>query len=115
MKEPLSDKARLNHICDSVRLIAQFVEGATFDDFMNNSMMFSACVRHIEIIGEAAVHVSIKLRDENPEVPWSKMIGMRNILIHNYFGMDEKVIWGVIQQYLPDLESQIQTILQKFD
>lgn len=115
MKDPLSDEARLKHIRDAVRLIRQFIKDATFSDFMQDAMMFSACVRQVEIIGEAAAHVSKTLRDEHPGIPWTKMIGMRNVLIHNYFGVDEKVVWAVIEQYLPDLQQQIEAILQNLD
>ena len=100
---------------DSTRLILKFVEGATFDEFIKNEMMFAACVRHLGIIGEAASKITRELRSAHPEVLWVSMISMRNILIHNYFGVSETVIWKTIEEDLETLKSQIQTILQKFD
>lgn len=89
MREPLGDKARLSHVLDSTRLILKFVEGCGFEDFMHNQMMFAACIRHLEIIGEAASKLTQDLREKHPEVQWQKMVGMRNVLIHRYFGTDE--------------------------
>lgn len=113
MKEKIGDKARLSHIRDSVRSILKFVEGATFEDFRQNAMMFSACVRHFGIIGEASSRVTEELRAKHPEVAWSMMTGMRNIVIHKYFGIDEMVLWQTIEQDLPVLEKQMEAILQE--
>lgn len=57
--------------------------------------------------------MSEELRSKYPHLPWSKMVGMRNILIHKYFGVDEVVVWSVIEQELPNIETQIETILQE--
>jgi uncharacterized protein with HEPN domain len=113
MKGKLGDKARLEHILESVRLIRKFVEGATFEDFSNNEMLFSACVRHLAIIGEAATNLTSELRANHPEVTWSQIVGMRNILVHRYFGTSEKVLWLTIEQDLPTFEKQVEAILQE--
>lgn len=115
MREPIGNKGRLSHILDSTEAILQFVEGATFDVFMSNKMMFAASIQHLTIIGEAASKLTLELRSEHPEVNWQKMIGMRNVLIHKYFGMDEVVIWKTIEEDLPTLKSQIETILNQLD
>lgn len=115
MRDPLGNKARLSHILESTELILKFVEGATFDDFMSNKMMFSACIQHLMVVGEAASKLTAELKNVHSEINWQKMIGMRNILIHKYFGMDEIVIWKTIEEDLPVLKTQIETILQPHD
>lgn len=115
MRDPLGNKARLSHILESTGHILNFVEGATYDIFMSNKMMFAACIQHLMVIGEAASKLTDELRENHPEINWKKMIGMRNILIHKYFGMDEIVIWKTIEEDIPILKSQIETILQQHD
>ncbi|MFN0035115.1 MAG: DUF86 domain-containing protein, partial [Saprospiraceae bacterium] len=109
MSETIGDKARLEHILESVRLIQKFTEGATFEDFYHNEMMFAACIRHLAIIGEAATNLTIELRANYPEVTWRQMIGMRNIVIHKYFGTSEHLLWLTIHQDLPLIKTQIET------
>ncbi len=69
-------------------------------------------VHHLQIIGEAANKVSSELQTLRPEIPWSKMIGMRHILVHDYFGIDLDVVWAVVEQDLPRLRVQVETILE---
>lgn len=68
-------------------------------------------VHHLEIIGEAANHISISFQAEHPEIPWRKLIGMRHILVHGYFEVDLEIVWGVVEKDLPGLHSQIKTLV----
>lgn len=82
-----------------------------FDDFINDDKTSDAVVRNFEIIGEAASRVNPDFQDENSGVPWKKLKGYRNRLIHEYFGVDYKIVWDIIQDELPDLIGEIRAIL----
>jgi uncharacterized protein with HEPN domain len=111
MQDKLDDTIRLRHILDAITEIESYTCNKTFEDFNKDSMMFNASIRQLEVIGEAANKLSEKTLTNYPFIPWAKMIGLKNILIHNYFGVDDKMIWNVIQINLPDLKKHIFTIL----
>ncbi len=115
MKDRLGDKNRLLHVIDSIQEINNYIKGATFQDFEEQSMMKNACIRQLEIIGEACSRVSEPIRSNNPQVFWKEIIGLRNILIHQYFGVDEKVVWDIIKNDLPELKNQVKVIIQNLD
>lgn len=69
-------------------------------------------VHHLQIIGEAASRLSTELTTAYPEVPWSKIVGMRNILVHDYFGIDLDVVWNAVAGDLPSLKSKVQSIVK---
>ncbi|MBK6930875.1 MAG: DUF86 domain-containing protein [Saprospirales bacterium] len=100
---------------ESIRLVREFVKGASFEDFRQNAMMYSACVRHLGIIGEAASRLTEGLRNNYPEIAWSTMIGMRNVIIHEYFGLDDVILWQTISDDLPALEIEIEAIIKKLE
>ncbi|MBN2028651.1 DUF86 domain-containing protein [bacterium] len=77
-------------------------------------MLQSACIRQLEIIGEAANRLSEKLMERNISIEWREIIGLRNILIHEYFGVDLSIIWQIIKIDLPHLKKKIQSIIQNF-
>ncbi len=105
------DKERLQHILDAIAEIESYTNQVSFDNFVANSMMRFASVKQLEIIGEAANYVSDDLKTKFPEIPWSKIVGMRNILVHKYFGVDENIVWGIIKKDLSELKIQIERIL----
>ena len=74
-------------------------------------MRYNASVRQLEIIGEAANKLSDKVYQDNPEVPWRQLIGMRNIIVHEYFGLDDLMIWNIITINIKNLKIQIAKIL----
>jgi uncharacterized protein with HEPN domain len=80
--------------------------------FQENELIQNWFIQHLQIIGEASRVLSADIREDNPQVPWSQMIGMRNILSHNYFEIDLDVVWLVVERELPNLKPQIQAILQ---
>lgn len=85
------DKVYLRHILDAIGTIEEYISGKTFKSFSANKMMIDAVTRQFEIIGEAANNVSVYFQEKNSHVPWSKAIGMRNRLIHEYFGVNKKL------------------------
>ena len=101
----------LRHIEESIESIFDFVGKAEYEDFSNNRMMVSAVVRELEIIGEAANNMSQEFRDSHPEIPWRDMIEMRNVLIHEYFGVIVETVWKTIQKDLPPLKKEVEGIL----
>lgn len=115
MKEKLGDKARLEHILSSIGHIRKFTEGKSLDSFFGDELVFSATIRHLSIIGEAATNLTSQLREKHPEILWSKLIGMRNVLVHKYFGIDEIVLFKTVVEDLPILETQIETILKELE
>ncbi len=89
-----------------------FVAGVDFDAFCKDEQKTLAVVRALEVIGEAAAHIPSTVRRRYPELPWAEIIGMRNVLIHGYFGVDLAVIWRTIHENLPPLRPQIARILE---
>jgi len=87
----------------------------SFDDFSGDLKTVDAIIRNLEIIGEAAKHIPVEMRETYPSIPWKEMSGMRDKLIHDYFGVDLKVVWKTIHDQLPELKSQINNILEKLD
>ena len=111
MQDRLGNKVRLQHILDAAQEIMNYTEGIDFDTFSNNSMMYNACVRQLEVIGEASNRLTREIHEHNPQIPWRTIIGLRNILIHEYFGVDDKIVWTVIQQEIPSLILNVETVL----
>jgi len=115
MKDLKGDKARLLHILDAISEIEEYTKGFDFEQFFRVSMARFASIKQLEIIGEAANHVSIEVLEKYPEIEWRRIIALRNILIHEYFGVDAKIVWDILQQDLPGLKKTVELILKEFD
>ena len=105
------DKVYLRHILDAVEQIETYITGQTYESFSSNNMMIDAVVRELEIIGEATNHLSNLLRESHPEIPWRDAIDMRNILIHEYFGVRTNLVWDTCKEDLPKLKSLVKDLL----
>ncbi len=113
MPDNLGDKIRLQHVLDAIEEIENYIQNATLEEFISNSMMFNASLRQLEIIGEASNRLSEKLLQDNKDIPWARIIGLRNLVIHEYFGIDDMTIWSIIKINLPKLKEQIHLLLSK--
>jgi uncharacterized protein with HEPN domain len=81
------------------------------DAFRNDELIQTWILHHIQILGEAAARLSDEFQEKHPDIPWFKIIGMRNILIHDYFGIDIEAVWSVVENDLPVLYDQIRRLL----
>ncbi|MFC1653002.1 DUF86 domain-containing protein [Planctomycetota bacterium] len=96
---------------DAIETIESYIAGQSFEDFLANKMMVDAVVRELEIIGEAANHISDGLKESHPDTPWFKIRGLRNFVIHEYFAVNEKIVWDTCRENLPALKKQIRDLL----
>ncbi len=101
----------INDILDSIKEVTEFTAGMSFDDFCRDKKTINAVIRSLEVLGEAARKIPDDLRNKAPDVPWDKMTGMRNKLIHEYFGVDLEIVWAVIKEELPPLTAHLKKIL----
>jgi uncharacterized protein with HEPN domain len=107
-----SDRERLLDILEAIeRIEAQAARGRS--TFAGEELAQAAVIRWIEIIGEAARGVTAELREAYPEVPWRRMVAMRNVLIHGYFDIDVGLVWSVAENDLPKLAAQIRGIVDQ--
>lgn len=111
MRGKIGDRQRLLHILDAINEIQSYTEDIGIKSFLENSMMRFACVKQIEIIGEAANYITTETKELFTDTEWRQIIGMRHVLVHEYFGIDFNLIWQVIIGDLPDLKDKISTIL----
>jgi uncharacterized protein with HEPN domain len=113
MHDRLGNKVRLLHILDAIIEIENYTLNVDKETFVENSMMFNATLRQLEIIGEASNRLSEDLILDNPEIPWARIIGLRNLVVHEYFGIDDLTIWNVVKINLPDLKKKIENLIDK--
>jgi uncharacterized protein with HEPN domain len=102
----------LNDILESISDVALFIEDMSYADFSFDRKTIHAVVRSIEIIGEAARHIPKPVKDKAHEIPWKEIIGMRNKIAHEYFGIDNKIVWDTAKRYLPKLKKQLAKLVQ---
>jgi len=98
----LGDEIRLRHILDAIEEIEVYLSKVDFQSFLQDSMIRFACIKQMEIIGEASNHISEKLKSEFTNIEWAQIIGMRNVFIHEYFGIDSSVVWGILKKTFPN-------------
>lgn len=113
MRNSLGDKARVQHIYDAILEIELYVRKSSYENFHSNSMMQYACVKQLEIIGEAANHLTPHFKKLYSEIQWREIVGLRNILIHEYFGIDTKIVWDIIKNDIVILKEQVKEILDQ--
>ncbi|MBN1900083.1 DUF86 domain-containing protein [Candidatus Sumerlaeota bacterium] len=109
------DKVYLHHILDAIRKIEEYTSGMEQDAFYVGSMIQDSVIRQIEIIGEATKRLSFETRALNPGIPWQDIAGMRDKLIHNYFGVDIEEVWLTVQNDIPILKKEIKLILNEMN
>ena len=108
-----NDRIYLTHIREAIETIEEYLKDVSYDSFVSNKMIIDAVVRELEIIGEASNNLSDHFREEHSGVLWRRMKDMRNFLIHEYFGVNTKVVWYTCKDDLPQLKSFMEKILDK--
>ena len=106
-----SDRTYLIHIRDAIESIRGYLEGVTYEQFISNKMMIDAVVRELEIIGEASNRLTEQFRHKHSDISWRRMKDMRNFLIHEYFGVNTKVVWDTCKEDLAKLNKLINHLL----
>lgn len=106
-----SETEYLRHILDEALYLAETSEGLSEERFQNDETLKRAFVRSLEIIGEATKNLSDDLRARHPDVEWRAMAGMRDRLIHGYFGVDYEIVWDVVERKIPELIRAVEAIL----
>ena len=113
MQDNSGDIARVLHILEAIEQIFEYTLNMDFNNFESNSLVQDACFRKLEVIGEACNAISNDVKDRFASIKWAEIIGLRNVLIHQYFGVDKMIIWNVIRHELIPLKKDMGVILDE--
>ncbi len=102
-----SDKLFLEDILECIDRIEEYTRNLAYGDFVEKQIVIDAVVRNLEIIGEASKNLKDETRKQYKSIPWNRMIGLRNIIAHGYFGVDLSIVWRIITKNLPDTKPDI--------
>ncbi|OGI30800.1 MAG: hypothetical protein A2271_02915 [Candidatus Moranbacteria bacterium RIFOXYA12_FULL_35_19] len=115
MKAKKDPKIFLEHILESINEIEKNILGMSEVEFSQIIMVQDAVARRLEIIGEAVRNIPESFRKKYPKVPWKKIAGLRDVLIHEYFGVDMELVWKIANKDIPKLKNQVANILEEFE
>jgi len=101
----------LADILTAITEVEQFIADMSFDQFEEDRKTINAVIRSLEVLGEATKHIPTSFRNKHPDIPWSKMAGMRDVLIHDYMGVDLMTVWKVAKERLPEIKLFIKALV----
>jgi uncharacterized protein with HEPN domain len=107
-----NDRERLLDIQEAIESVRKYASRGK-DAFKKDELVQTWILHHLQILGEAASRISDDFQEQHPDVPWYKIIGMRNILVHDYFRIDINAVWSVVENDIPVLEQQVKQLLQE--
>lgn len=101
--KPRKWKFRLKHILEAISRVDSYVMGHSYETFLRDEKTVDAVILKLAVIGEASRHIPTEIQAKHPEIPWRKMQGLRNVIVHEYDRVNLEVIWNVVHQDLPPL------------
>jgi len=107
MSKKRDDKLYIDDILDSIYAIEKYINNETYDSFIENRMLYSASIRELEIIGEATGKISDELKEKYQNIDYRTIKDFRNVLAHEYFGVDMEIVWSIVKHKLPNLKNEI--------
>jgi uncharacterized protein with HEPN domain len=102
----------LEDILKAIEKIERFTRGLSKEEFLSNELVVDAIIRNLEVIGEATKKLPEELKNRHSNLPWKEIAGMRDVLIHGYFGVDLETVWDTVKEDLPALKKEIWVILE---
>ena len=113
MREPVRDKARLEHILSAIDYISAFTEGLSFEDLASDPLHLHAVTHNVQVIGEAVYKLSSGFKESHPDTPWQAIEIMRHVLVHDYYQINLDILWDIIKNDLPSLKKQVMGYLSE--
>jgi len=105
----------IKDILISMQDVEEFTSGMTFEDFLQDKKTIKAVIRSLEVLGEAAKKIPDDIKARYPRIPWKRMAGMRDKLIHEYFGVDLEIVWNAAKKELPPVKSSIEELVREIE
>jgi uncharacterized protein with HEPN domain len=106
-------KLYLDDILEATKRIEKYTKELTLEKFKKDNLIIDGVVRNLEIIGEAVKNIPTNVKDKHPDIEWKKIAGLRDILAHEYFGIDVDILWDIVDNKLPELKKEIACLLKK--
>lgn len=101
----------LRHMRDALEAISEYTTGGR-DEFFRSRLIQDAVIRNLEVLGEAAKQVPNEVRNRHPHIPWRRIAGLRDVLIHQYFGVDLETVWSVVERNVSSLRVELETLVE---
>ena len=106
-------EAYLKDILEAIRKIENYTENMSYEDFLKDELRQDGVVKNLEVIGEAVKNIPDDLKSTKPDIEWKKIAGLRDILTHEYFGINFEIVWDIISNKIPDLKKNVKELLYK--